>query len=402
MKIAFVDNLPVGGGLSRYSFGLCEKLLENYPDLNIDYYIHYDNIAKMQELQRLPRLKIIILKATKPLNTFERFIAKIKSKLGINISRDKLLQSEIEKEIGEKYNLAYYPTAHMSIRPNLAIPVVGTFHDFNWKYFFGSQIFDSSILSRMESEMVSWMQNSFTITLSDFILEETKKIFPNVRSYPKVIHVGSLIPYSDLSIHRADQLLAELDIDYPYIIFPGNFFPHKNHLNLFAAFHLLKMRNGFEDYKLILTGVGTDQLKWGLAQDRGVLLGDKNNYNIRGLGYLSNENIDALILKAMLLVSPSIYECHALPAMDAWAFGTPTALSDIPPFKEHVRVLGIKSAFFNPMDPKSIADVLEAYLNNYQMAKEDALFSKQKIQDQDWKKVSAEFMSVFEKAIALK
>ena len=30
MKIAFVDNLPVGGGLSRYSLGLCKNLTNKW------------------------------------------------------------------------------------------------------------------------------------------------------------------------------------------------------------------------------------------------------------------------------------------------------------------------------------------------------------------------------------
>jgi hypothetical protein len=54
------------------------------------------------------------------------------------------------------------------------------------------------------------------------------------------------------------------------------------------------------------------------------------------------------------------------------------------------------------MEPRNIADVLESYLKNHDKAKKDALFSKQKMEDQDWKKVSAQFMTVFKKAMTLK
>ena len=65
MKSAFIDNLPVGGGLSRYSLGLCKNLVCHYPDLFIDYYIHDDNVKRMAELFNVERLTVIILSSTK-------------------------------------------------------------------------------------------------------------------------------------------------------------------------------------------------------------------------------------------------------------------------------------------------------------------------------------------------
>ena len=173
---------------------------------------------------------------------------------------------------------------------------------------------------------------------------------------------------------EACQILNDLNIDYPYIIFPGNFFPHKNHLNLFTAFSLLNQKVEFQSYKLLLTGAGSEKIKFGVAEYRGVRLSTADNFNVLGLGYQTNEYIDALILKAKLMVSPSIYEEMCQPAMDAWSFGTPTALSDIPPFREHEKILGIKSAFFDPMNPLNIAAVLENYLGDYEKAKSDGNF----------------------------
>src|ERR1700743_1859897 len=121
--------------------------------------------------------------------------------------------------------------------------------------------------------------------------------------------------------------------------------------------------------------------------------------DIWGMGYQPNEIIDALISKAKLLVSPSIYEAICTPAMDAWNFGTPTAISDIPPFREHERVWGIRSAFFDPMDPVNIADVLENYLNRYDDAREDARISRANMRKYSWKDVAAGYMDVFKNAI---
>jgi glycosyltransferase involved in cell wall biosynthesis len=123
---------------------------------------------------------------------------------------------------------------------------------------------------------------------------------------------------------------------------------------------------------------------------------------VLGMGYQKNEVIDALISKAKLLVSPSIYEAICTPAMDAWNFGTPTAISDIPPFREHEKVWGIRSAFFDPMNPANIADVLEKYLGEYDKAMDDARISRINMQKYGWKEVTSGYMAVFENAMQQK
>ena len=73
---------------------------------------------------------------------------------------------------------------------------------------------------------------------------------------------------------------------------------------------------------------------------------DRGQFDVRGMGYQTNETIDVLIQNAKLLVSPSIYEAICTPAMDAWNFGTPTAISDIAPFREHEHAWGVATDLF--------------------------------------------------------
>ena len=70
MKLAYIDSLPVGGGLSRYSLGLCKNLLRYDETIQIDYYIHSDNASKMKELFGLDRLNVYVLKSTLPTNKY--------------------------------------------------------------------------------------------------------------------------------------------------------------------------------------------------------------------------------------------------------------------------------------------------------------------------------------------
>jgi len=404
MKVAFVDNLPVGGGLSRFSYLLCKHLVELKEDIHIDYYVHFENLQRTPELKTMhARVRIIMLQSTVPPSLYKRMVKRVTDKIEKQHLRNNRVKQEIESRV-KNYDIAYFPSAHMMEKPDLDVPLVGTIHDFNWKYFFGRQIFSLPFLEMMDKEILRWMESPYTICSSQDVVDEARKLYPNARHYPNVVHIGPVVMNTDISSERSNEILKGLGIDYPYIIFPGNFYPHKNHLNLFTAFYLLKKRKGFENYKLILTGFNSEHVPKGIAEYRGVQLLTANSpqteYNIRGMGYQSNEVLDLLIKNASLLVSPSIYEAICTPAMDAWNFGVPTAISDIPPFREHERIWGIRSAFFDPMNPLDIADTIERYLNNPEQAKADGLISQQRMNAYHWGLVAKGYMDIFQKAIA--
>ena len=405
MKLAFVDNLAVGGGLSRFSYLLCKSLVGKDPSVSVDYFIHYENLRRTPEVKDMDkRVNVRILESTCPPKLSDRITQKIsKTLFGSHQVKDEVMK-EIEERVNENYDLAYFPSAHMMKRPELKIPVVGTIHDFNWKYFFGRQIFSQPFVEMMDEEILKWMSLDLTVCSSHDVVDEAKKLYPSAGRFPQVVHIAPVVVNTHIPETRAAEILQELKIDYPYLIFPGNFFPHKNHLNLFTAFSMLKKRKGFGEYKLILTGLGSDQVGKGIAEPRGLRLLTKNSqsddFDVIGLGYQSNEVIDTLISKAKLLVSPSIYEAICTPGMDAWNFGTPTGISDIPPFREHEKVWGIRSAFFNPMDPINIADTLEDYLNRYDTAIEDGRVSKENMSKYTWDKVAEGYMEIFKKSIS--
>jgi len=402
MKLAFVDNLAVGGGISRFSYLLCESLVAYSEEMQIDYYVHYENLKRTPELHHMgARVKIIPLESTRPISLIKRITGRLAKKLSVKGNPGDALKKEIEsKVIG--YDIAYFPSAHMMERPNLQVAVVGTLHDFNWKYFFGQSIFPLSFVKMMDAEIMKWMQG-YNVCSSHDVVNEAKKLYPSAVRYPAVVPIAPVVMHKVVTEEKALSIMRSLNIDFPYIIFPGNFYPHKNHLNLFTAFSLLRKRPGFENYKLILTGMNSEQVPYGIAEYRGVQLltsvSSNTFYDIRGMGYQSNEVIDVLIQKAKLLVSPSIYEAICTPAMDAWNFGTPTAISDIPPFREHETAWGVTSAFFDPMDAQDMAAVIENCIVNYNETAASGLLSKKKMAEYTWQKVAAGYMEVFKKAL---
>lgn len=404
MKLAFVDSLSVGGGLSRFSLMLCKSLLEARPGMHIDYWVNGENLKRTPELNQLSgNIRIKLMDVHKPLPVGHR----IANKAGRFINRKPYPERDDIQEIEAKirgYDLAYFPSAHMMRMPELTIPIVGTVHDFNWRYFFGIQMFSADFISLMDREILRWLNNSVTVCSSQDVVDEARKLYPGASRYPHVIHIAPVVTQHNITDEQSAAVLKELDIDYPYLLFPGNFLPHKNHLNLVAAFALLQERHPQHRLKLLFSGVGTEKVPYGIAEKRGIRMvmnpKSTDDFNIRGMGYLPNKQVDALIKGARLMISPSLYEAICTPGMDAWSFGTPTAISDIPPFREHEKVWGIRSAFFNPLDPSDMADTLHRYLEDYQQAQADGKKSQHNMSAYTWRMVAEKYLAVFDQAIA--
>src|SRR6478609_7675782 len=120
MNLAFVDNFSVRGGISRFSLLLCKNLVDNFPDLNVDYFIHYENLKYTPEVKELGnRVNILLLETTKPKSIPRKILQKLLPKFaGTSYHYDELMR-EIQTRVTTKYDLAYFPSAHMMKRPEL-------------------------------------------------------------------------------------------------------------------------------------------------------------------------------------------------------------------------------------------------------------------------------------------
>ena len=115
----------------------------------------------------------------------------------------------------------------------------------------------------------------------------------------------------------------------PFLLYPANRWPHKNHATLFRALELLR------EYRLVLTGY-----------DGAVPAG------VESLGRVSADELARLYRRAGALVFPSLYEGFGQPVLEAFACGCPVACSELPPLRE---VAGNAATYFDPLEPESIA-----------------------------------------------
>ncbi len=200
----------------------------------------------------------------------------------------------------------------------------------------------------------------------------TNKIFP--------IYEG--VSYEFLN-NKENQKLKK-DFPFPFFIYIGNFYPHKNLERLITAFKMLKNI----EQKLIFIGPD-DYFKQILFKK---IIEQKLSEKIT---FFKPDSIRDLIFfykNAMALINPSISEGFGLPLVEASYFNCPIIASDIPVFKE---ILEDSYFAFNPYSSLSIKQTIVDFLT-----KKRKLNLKKIIQKFSFKRMVDETYNLYREALS--
>jgi glycosyltransferase involved in cell wall biosynthesis len=129
----------------------------------------------------------------------------------------------------------------------------------------------------------------------------------------------------------------------PFLLYPANPWPHKNHGRLYEAF--ARVRRERPGLRLVLTGTGHDPA----ALPEGV----------ESRGRVSFDELIALYRTASALVFPSLYEGFGLPPLEAMACGCPVAVSNATALPE---ICGGAAEEFDPLSAEDMARAIAAVL----------------------------------------
>ncbi|WP_245616643.1 glycosyltransferase family 4 protein [Paraburkholderia acidipaludis] len=149
------------------------------------------------------------------------------------------------------------------------------------------------------------------------------------------------------------QVLERLGLVHrAYLIYPANFWKHKNHEMLLAAFGMACADARFPgNIKLVCTGAPGPRQEWLKNAADGMNLGDRIIFP----GYLPNEELAALISNCGGVVFPSLYEGFGLPVLEAMAANVPVACSNTTSLPE---VAADAAIMFDPRVPSQIAEAM--------------------------------------------
>ena len=161
------------------------------------------------------------------------------------------------------------------------------------------------------------------------------------------------------SLELISKVKANYGVKKDYILYVGNFKPHKNVSLLVEAFAQLP-ENLIDKYQLVLSG------KLDKYSER---LNDMvKNFNLKDdvvfTGLVYDKDLPVLYSGATIFVFPSLYEGFGLPPLEAMACGTPVICSNATSLPE---VVGDSGVLFDPRMPKNFVTAMKSLLSDHKL-----------------------------------
>lgn len=154
---------------------------------------------------------------------------------------------------------------------------------------------------------------------------------------------------------KDEAVIASLGLHTPYIFYPAQFWPHKNHIRILQAVKRLQEQYGLT-FSVAFTGSDKGNATF-LQQMAGKM---QLQDNVFFLGFVAHDVVDCLYRKAFALVFSSFFGPDNFPPLEAFSWGCPVIASRIPGAQEQ---LGNAAVLF---DPKSEVELANCILQLYQ------------------------------------
>lgn len=227
------------------------------------------------------------------------------------------------------------------------IPLVSTIHDLQYKTY--PQFFSGDDVAHRHATFVdACRQATRLVAVSDY----TRK---------SAIQHGDLDPQRISTIHHrlGGRLVAPPDTDASaldahglspgrYLVYPANFWRHKNHEMLLTALGMAPAYGLPGDIRLVCTGATGPRRDYLMAASNALGLEERVCFR----GFVTNAELAVLLANSAGMVFPSLYEGFGLPVLEAMQAGVPVACSDTTSLPE---LASGAALLFDPRVPADIA-----------------------------------------------
>lgn len=181
-----------------------------------------------------------------------------------------------------------------------------------------------------------------------------------VELYPETRHKLAVLPFTmylgrDWRKADPERVVLKYDLPKKFLLFPSQFWKHKNHATVFRAIQLLHER-GIDDAVLVCTGFEHDSRFPNYAAELGeFLVAHKLKAAVRALGLLPRHDQVQLMRAAAAIVQPSLFEGWSAVIEESRSLGKLVFASDIPMHREQ---LTERMHLFMPTSAEALADLL--------------------------------------------
>ncbi|NLG98217.1 MAG: glycosyltransferase family 4 protein [Chloroflexi bacterium] len=254
-------------------------------------------------------------------------------------------------------DLLFYPfTAPYYNDPR--VPSVSLVHDI--QYFHYPQFFEPAEYAERDLAFRKACKLCQRIvTISEFGREAILEAEPISPDRVSVIYNGIDEKKAEpVSEAERQEILSDLGIEESnYLLYPANFWPHKNHAMLLVAFNIFIHRYPEYSVKLVLTGAP------GKQADEVIAAAEKMGLKERVVfaGFVSDKAFQVLLDSASALIFPSLYEGFGMPVVEGMRASLPVLCSNVTSLPE---VGGDAVLYFDPRKPEEIAEAIFKILSD--------------------------------------
>jgi glycosyltransferase involved in cell wall biosynthesis len=192
-------------------------------------------------------------------------------------------------------------------------------------------------------------------------------------------------------LEAAQHIQKKYGIHRPYILYVGNFKPHKNIHRLLEAYHFLRTKH--TEHDLVLVGKrGKDG-----CIEKAMQCHEGNSPHVKILENVSDEDLADFYRAARVFILPSLYEGFGLPPLEAMGCLCPVVVSKAASLPE---VCGDAALYVDPQDAQSIAHGLLQVLEDSSLREVLIENGKQKVIEYSWKKAADNMLEVLKMVCA--
>jgi len=242
-----------------------------------------------------------------------------------------------------KVDIVWFPT---QVYEYVDVPYIFTVWDLQHRlqpYFPEVSVTGSDFHQREKSLGHAIPRASFVVTSNPAALEEVHLFYRVPRERIKLLPQ----PTSDF-VFQKDHPGADLRQlpDAPFIFYPAQFWPHKNHVVLLEALNILRNEHGIT---LSAVFAGSDKGNQAYVEEYAGKLGLTGQ--LRFLGFVPAATLVALYRKAFALVFPSFFGPENMPPLEAFALGCPVIASAVSGSEHQLKDAAL---LFDPKDERAL------------------------------------------------
>lgn len=276
----------------------------------------------------------------------------------------------------------------------LNCPTILTIHDllfFSITHLRGFQKYLYEYLYLMSRSMMLKKANVI-ITVSNFSRDDIVKIFRVPAEKIRVVYNGVPDHYQPvIDGGKIERIKVKYRVQGRYILYVGNFKPHKNVFTLIEAYQKLSSQYKIP-YNLVLAGKKNKDSE----TIQNFIHINQMESRVFFTDFVSEEDLPSLYSGADIFVFPSLYEGFGIPPLEAMACGTPVIVSNQTSLPEIIDDAGIIT---DARLSQKLAESMLLLLTNEDLKKEMRERGFKRVQKFTVKKSAEGILKVMEEVI---